>query len=687
MSDDVVHSGRATPADPWSDLDAYVALPRLGGLLLSPDGSRLFVSVSAPDKDATSYRSSWWALDPTGEAAARRVTRSLEGETFAALTGEGDLLFGSKRPTPADPGTNADADSDDTGALWLLPASGGEAYPLARRSGGYTSVIAPRHGDAVIARVPMHAGSTDEAADAAKRGARRKQKVSAILHEAYPVRFWDHDLGPVADRLARLDLSGDDADVTAATTLLTGDVAHALDEGAWSISDDGTRLVVDWAEPRPRGEVAGTVVSIDTRTGERTVLARDEADEFGHPVVSRDGALVACVRAYRSTAEQAPDTKLWLIDVAGQSRPLAADWDRWPTPVAFSPDNATLYVVADDDGDGAIFAIEIASGHVRRLTGAGSFSSVRLAPDGTTLYAVRTSYTDPGSVVAVDGALGGTRELRAPVSYPPLPGRVERVETTAGDGARVPGYLVLPEGASEATPAPLALWIHGGPLSSWDAWSWRWCPWLLASRGWAVLLPDPALSTGYGRDHIQRGWGRWGAEPFTDLMALTDEVERRDDIDASRTVAMGGSFGGYMANWVAGHTDRFRAIVTHASLWNLETFGSTTDSAWYWAREMSPQMRTENSPHLAASAISTPMLVVHGDHDYRVPIGEGLALWWALASGWRGDPDDFPHKFLYFPDENHWVLTPQHARIWYQTVLAFMEHHTGRGEFRRPELV
>jgi dipeptidyl aminopeptidase/acylaminoacyl peptidase len=158
----------------------------------------------------------------------------------------------------------------------------------------------------------------------------------------------------------------------------------------------------------------------------------------------------------------------------------------------------------------------------------------------------------------------------------------------------------------------------------------------------------------------------------------------RDDVDETRTVAMGGSFGGYLANWVAGHTDRFAAIVTHASLWNLETFGPTTDAAWYWSREMSPEMMREHSPHRYADRITTPMLVVHGDKDYRVPISEGLALWWALVSGHDGAPEELPHKFLYFPDENHWVLTPQHAKLWYQTVLAFLDTQLNGVPFRRP---
>ena len=209
----------------------------------------------------------------------------------------------------------------------------------------------------------------------------------------------------------------------------------------------------------------------------------------------------------------------------------------------------------------------------------------------------------------------------------------------------------------------------------------------MAAQGYAVLLPDPALSTGYGTPFVARGWGSWGKAPYTDLMASTDAVEAREDIDESRTAAMGGSFGGYMANWVAGHTDRFRAIVTHASLWALDQFGPTTDAPWYWGREMTPEMARENSPHLSVDQIVTPMLVVHGDHDYRVPIGEGLRLWSELAARASGDAAEFPHRFLYFPDENHWVLTPQHAKVWNETVLAFLDHHVLGREWVTPDLL
>jgi len=169
-------------------------------------------------------------------------------------------------------------------------------------------------------------------------------------------------------------------------------------------------------------------------------------------------------------------------------------------------------------------------------------------------------------------------------------------------------------------------------------------------------------------------------------MAAVDAAEQRPDIDASRTAAMGGSFGGYMANWIATQTDRFRAIVTHASLYDLDSFVGTTDAAYYWEKEWGdplaePKRYEQNSPHRYADAIRTPMLVVHGDKDYRVPIGEALRLWYDLQK--RG----VPSRFLYFPDENHWVLTPGNSQVWYSTVLAFLAEHVLDQGWERPALV
>jgi dipeptidyl aminopeptidase/acylaminoacyl peptidase len=261
---------------------------------------------------------------------------------------------------------------------------------------------------------------------------------------------------------------------------------------------------------------------------------------------------------------------------------------------------------------------------------------------------------------------------------------VERLLATADEGVEIGSWLVLPDDADG--PVPLVVMIHGGPLGTWNTWHWRWNPTVLADRGYAVLLPDPALSLGYGYDFIARGWGRWGDEPYTDLLAAVDAAVAHEAVDAERTAAMGGSFGGYMANWVAGHTDRFRCIVSHASLWNLEAFHGTTDTGLVWEREFGdPYLDSsryhDHSPHRFVGEIRTPMLVIHGEHDYRVPISEALTLWTDLS---RHGVDA---RFLYFPDEHHWVLKPQNARLWYQTVLAFLDEHLRGHDFERPDLL
>jgi dipeptidyl aminopeptidase/acylaminoacyl peptidase len=268
-----------------------------------------------------------------------------------------------------------------------------------------------------------------------------------------------------------------------------------------------------------------------------------------------------------------------------------------------------------------------------------------------------------------------------------VPGRLTEVEAAAEDGHPIRSWLVLPETASAASQAPLLLWVHGGPMSSWNSWSWRWNPWLMAARGYAVLLPDPALSTGYGQEFIARAHREWGARPFADIMAAADAAAARPDIDADRVAMMGGSYGGYMANWMAGHTDRFKAIVSHAGLWMLDQMFGTTDHPMFWRPQFrdpltDPEMYQLNSPHLHIAQIRTPMLVIHGDKDYRVPISEALRLWWDLSS--RGAAEA---RFLYFPDENHWILTPGNARIWYETVFAFLAQHVLGQPWQRPALL
>ena len=661
-------SGSPTPFD---DLDEFLALPRVAGLAVSADGSRVVTTVAQLNDKRTEFVSALWELDPSGIEPARRITHGPKGESAAEFTVDADLLFLASRPT--------DDDDKPPKSLWRLPRAGGEAVEILALPGGVGGVVAARAAATTVVASSLLPSAVDIDDDRRLRTSRKDNTVSAVLHDRYPVRSWDHDLGPDQTHLFG---AGRHAD---GLRDLTPDPGAALRDADFDVSRDGTFVVTSWQVPAAGAAIRSVLVRVDTATADRFVLIDDADADLGRPAVSPDGQSVAYIRETISTPDLAPRITLCLMRFGEEPVELTRDWDRWPTTVTWSSDGSSLIVTADEFGRGPIFAVDPASGTVQPIVADEfTYSDVRAAPDGI-LFALRTSYTTPQHPVRID-ADGSVTALPC-VPLPELPGTLTEVTAIADDGRTVRSWLALPH--SEPA-APLLLWIHGGPLASWNAWHWRWNPWLMVAHGYAVLLPDPALSTGYGQEFIQRGWGAWGFAPYTDLIAATDAACAHPGVDASRTAAMGGSFGGYMANWIAGHTDRFDAIVTHASLWALDQFGATTDGAYWWAREMTPEMAAANSPHRFVSEIATPMLVIHGDKDYRVPIGEALRLWYELLSRSAlpaSDDGTTVHRFLYFPSENHWVLNPQHAKIWYQVVTSFLARHVLGQDIELPEML
>jgi dipeptidyl aminopeptidase/acylaminoacyl peptidase len=726
--------GRTTTS--FHDLNDYVAIPRVGALRLAPDGSWLAAAVQTLSPDRKKYLTSIWRIDTQG-GPARRLTRSAEGEASPRFLPDGSLLFTSKRPDPGADPARRDGTSADVASLWLLPPGGGEARVVAAPPGGVAAAEVARDAGATVLASPLLSGAgqggsggrtgppyggspggrppadSTVADDARLRKERKDAGVTAILHESAPVRFWDHDLGPDQLRLFWVDpgrireggsssrehaagAAGEPAEF-AGMRDLTPEPGRALDEESFEVTPDGIAVVTGWRQWHPAGQSHSELVMIDVATGKRQVLLSEPEYDFENPRISPDGRLIVCQRETQTTRERPLDLTLVVLDingaeVAGEAgRDLLPGLDRWPSEPAWSPDSRTVYFAADDGGRRPVFRVDVQTGEVTRVTGDdGAYTDLNPAPDGRYLYALRSAVDSPPTPVRIDlsAASAGAAPvvLDAPGVPLAVPGRLEEIEAAADDGQPIRAWLVLPETASAASPAPLLLWVHGGPMSSWNAWSWRWNPWLMAARGYAVLLPDPALSTGYGQAFIARGHRDWGARPFADIMAATEPALARPDIDADRVAMMGGSYGGYMANWMAGHTDRFQAIVSHAGLWALDQMFGTTDHPMFWRPQFGdpltePEMYEMNSPHRHIERIRTPMLVIHGNKDYRVPVSEALRLWWDLSR------HDVEAKFLYFPDENHWILTPGNARIWYETVLAFLAQHVLGEAWERPALL
>jgi len=661
---------------PFEDLAQFIAVPRLDGLCLSPDGTRLITSVQRPDPAGAKYVRALWEIDPTGDRPAHRVTRSATGESSPAFRADGSLLFTSSRPDPDS------ADDDDSALLWSLPPTG-EAEVIARSPGGCNSPVAAGAGNVFAITTDRLPGADSAEDDQRRRGERKDRKIGAMLHEGFPIRYWDHELGPGFPRIL---IGTELRDVTP-------DAGASLLNAGYDLTPDGRTVITDWQVALRHGQHQGTLQAIDVGTGQRRTIAAEDGASHGRPVISPDGRLVAAFRETEGDYETpwTLNVVIHTIDGTAAARSLEIGDDLSPNEVAWAPDSATLYVAGDRHGRGAVIAIDLAGAIQRRLVADAAYSNLCVSPDGRYVYALRSSMDAPNAPARLDADGIDQQPLPLPSPAPELtvPGTVRDVTATAPDGATVRGWLYTPADAVEAS--PLQLWIHGGPFASYNSWSWRWCPWLAVARGWSVLLPDPALSTGYGPDWIARAWPHRAATVWSDVEALLDEVCTRPEIDANRTACLGASFGGYMTNWLAGHTDRFSAIVTHSGLWAADQQHTTTDAA-YWKSGLfgtpadHPDWYAENSPHHFIDNITTPMLITHGNRDYRVPYSESLRLWWDLVSHFDGDPADLPHRFLQLPSENHWVLSPSQSQLWNETVFAFLDWHVLGEKWRRPEL-
>jgi poly(3-hydroxybutyrate) depolymerase len=684
-----------------TSIETLLDATRLSGLVTT-DGGRILAKVSRPDAEGGSYRSALVEID--GDRLLP-LTRGRASVGAVAAAEDGTTFFTAKR-------VGEDGAEAEDAQLWALPVRG-EARELASRPGGFGGLrVAGAH---LIAELEVHSQAADEAEHARLSEQRSTAKVTAALHTGFPTRYWDHDLGPSRPVLAVAALpedldraeptpapapaAGAEPTTTAGATA-TGGAGEATEEGLrpqvlhfrhlemppgrlvdWSVDRQGSHALVAMADSRGQLLAARDLYLLDLSGQQPPRLLREATPEVEYEpgAFSPDGTRALIGRERTWTQEQTLASTVQLLDLAsGTSTPVWPALDRWVSPVWL--DDTTLVAASDDRGRGAVWIGGFDEPAPRLLAGGPeqdlAFADVSVA-DGAVI-ASASGITAAPHLVRIDPADGTVRALVNPADEVAQVGVLTEVTTTAEDGTALRAWLRLPAGDG---PHPLVVFAHGGPWGSWNAWTYRWNPGPFVDAGYAVLLPDPAISTGYGQAMIDRGQHELGGAPFTDIMALTDRAIAREDIDAGRTAFAGGSYGGYMANWVAGHTgDRFRCIITHASLWDTESMGHTTDNAG-WERPMRGQ-NAQYNPKRHVGEIVAPMLVIHGDRDYRVPIAQGHALWYDLHA-FSATPRDAEgrtrHRYLYFPDEGHWIQGRGNAQVWYETFLGFLDEHV-RGE-------
>jgi dipeptidyl aminopeptidase/acylaminoacyl peptidase len=390
------------------------------------------------------------------------------------------------------------------------------------------------------------------------------------------------------------------------------------------------------------------------------------------PLYSPDGNHIAWCSMARGGFEADKESLMIYQRQSGQIRNATAAWDRSVGSLTWSPDSKMIFLSAEDRGESPIYWLSLDAKQPSEFA--------RLHADDLTFGADNTLYFARMSVVAPNEIW----KIAFPTKYGSDPithindallSQVDMrpLESFAFKGANnedVQGFIIKPPKFDPSKKYPLKFLIHGGPQGAWgNSWSYRWNPELFAASGYVVVMINFHGSTGYGQKFTDSISGDWGGKPYIDLMKGLDYVEKTYPfIDKSREAALGASYGGYMANWVLGHTDRFKCIVSHDGVFNTESAYGTTEELWFneWEFKGPPwknrELYRKFSPHLFADKFKTPTLVVHGQLDFRLDVSEGFQLFTTLQRL------KVPSKMLYFPDEGHWVLKPQNSRLWWKTV-------------------
>jgi dipeptidyl aminopeptidase/acylaminoacyl peptidase len=440
-------------------------------------------------------------------------------------------------------------------------------------------------------------------------------------------------------------------------------------------------------------------------------ITADNPASDSSPLYSPDGRYIA-YRAQQRPGYESDRFRLMLYDrKTGEKRNLTEKLDSWVGTFVWSPDSKRVYLAHQWQDESPVLSLAIDRPLDQTITVDGDpkeasrFNAdivvrdgynddLALTPDGKVIVFTRMSISFPTAIYKTDSKRSVAEQLTHPaeplthfndavlsnIAMPPL----ESFWFTGAHNDKVEGFLLKPPNFDASKKYPVKFLIHGGPQGSWgDDWSFRWNPELFAaptastSSGYVVIMINFHGSTGYGQKFIDAINGDWGGAPFEDLMKGLDYAEKTYPfIDKDRECALGASYGGYMANWILGHTNRFKCIVTHDGMFNAESAWGTTEELWFndWEFKGTPYDNRASyvkwSPHQYAKNFKTPTLVIHGQRDYRLDVSEGLQLFTTLQM------EGVPSRMLYFPDEGHWVLKPQNSQLWYKTVNDWVDQWT-----------
>jgi dipeptidyl aminopeptidase/acylaminoacyl peptidase len=647
------------------DVNALLALKRISDPQISPDGQWVAFTVQSVDVAANKKPQQLWIVALNG-GAPRQITHDGENNQRARWSPD------SKRIAYV-------SDRSGSSQIWLMDPNGSNASQVTNFAAEADGVLfAPDGKNLLFTSAVYPECGADDACNKKNLDADKNNPVKARIYSSLLYRHWtawqsrrrSHLFSVPAAGGALKDLTPGDRDVPPFSL-------EGLDD--YDISPDGAEVCYSMnADPVPATSTNTDLYVVPIGGGQsRKITGTPGADAT--PRYSPDGKYLAW-RAQLRAGYESDRWRLMVLDrMSGKVTDLTPNLDRWVTNFTWSPDATSLFFTSVDRGRQGIQFLPVGGGEIRvAASGDSVLDEMQLNRDGKTMVYTQQTGASPSEIYRASSAGG------APVALTHLNDSVlnthqlttlEEFWVDSPDGSRVQSFVVKPPNFQPDLKYPVILLIHGGPQGFWGySWTYRWNAQVFAAAGYVVVEPNPRGSIGYGQKFIDEINGDWGGRPFDDLMAVADHIAAEMPYaDGSRMVAAGGSYGGYMADWLEGHTQRFKALISHAGVYDLASEFGATEELWFPLWEFGgtpwdkPEVYSSMSPSNYVKDFHTPMLVITGEQDFRVPYTQSLQLFTALQL------QKVPSKLMVFPDEGHWVLKPQNSILWYKTFLDWFD--------------
>jgi dipeptidyl aminopeptidase/acylaminoacyl peptidase len=653
-------------------------LDRYSSPALSHDGHKLVFAKRVVDFDANKSSTALWMEDVAATAAS------------------------AKQLTPKGWNVNSPAFSPDNRTVYFLSGKSGSSQLYSVSAAGGTPhqltqfpvdvdsfALSPDGKRVAFSAGAFAACGSDLACTKKKSDGVGKGKATGVVFDHLFIRHWDTWADGRINRIFVAPLGGKDMLKTA--TLVGSDLIADvpskpfgdLSDMAWS--PDGRSVIVS-ARLSNGDEPHSTnfdlyQLNADGSGTAKNLTAANKAWDAG-PIFSSDGKTLY-YRAMKRPSFEADRMALMAMDLAsGTTREIDPKWDRSADAITLSADGKTIYTTAENVGEHPLYAVDIASGSVTEVVGDGTVSSFVI--EGSTMVFARNSMKS-GDQLFIGGLNGVPVRAITPSASQMLPdvkfGDYEPFTFKGWNGDTVHGYVVKPWNYQEGKTYPVAFLIHGGPQGSFgDGWSYRWNPQTYAGQGYAVVMVDFHGSTGYGQAFTDAISQHWGDRPLEDLQkGWKAALSQHRFLNGDKACALGASYGGYMVYWIAGNWQQpWKCLVDHDGVFDNRMMGYETEELWFseWENGGTPWANPEGyekfNPVLHVKDWRVPMLIIHNQLDYRIPVDQGIAAFTALQR--KG----IESKYLYFPDENHWVLKPQNSVLWHDTVNAWLKEHIGQ---------